>query len=65
MDGLGEKKIGEVLCQMGYLTQAQLGHAIAEQKKYEHQKLGHILLELGYITSAQLYKAVRSQEHQV
>ncbi|MHC4220854.1 MAG: hypothetical protein ACYST9_00410 [Planctomycetota bacterium] len=64
MDQPGEK-IGEVLCQLGYLTQSQLGHAIAEQKKYEHQKLGHILLELGYVTSTQLYKAICSQQQQV
>jgi len=57
-----KKFIGEILCELGYLTQSQLEHAVVEQKKYEHRKLGHILLELGYIKSAQLYKAVCLQE---
>lgn len=58
MNSEQRKQIGEILCEKGYLNQAQLDHGVTEQQKYENRRLGRILIDLGYITQAQLEKAL-------
>ncbi len=53
-------KLGELLVNRGYITEAQLKEALALQKL----KIGEILLHLGDITEAQLKEALRLQKMQ-
>lgn len=53
-------KLGELLVNRGYITEAQLKEALALQKL----KIGEILLHLGHITEAQLKEALRLQKMQ-
>lgn len=62
MDTLERKKLGQILCEKGFLNQSQLEHALREQKKREGEIIGRILLELGYITEAQLEEALGFQK---
>jgi type IV pilus assembly protein PilB len=56
------KRIGQILCEKGYLKQSQLEQALTEQKKGKYRHLGQILLELSYITTEQLDEAIALQE---
>jgi type IV pilus assembly protein PilB len=58
VDAPCKKKIGQILCEMGYLSLAQLAQGLVEQKKSDNRLLGEILLELGFITQAQLDEAL-------
>ncbi|MGC8784727.1 MAG: GspE/PulE family protein [Armatimonadota bacterium] len=49
-------RIGEILLQMGYITQEQLEEALQQQQS-TRELLGEILIRLGYITSEQLAQA--------
>jgi len=55
------KRIGQILCENGYLKQSQLEQALTEQKKGKYRPLGQILLELGYITTEHLDEAIALQ----
>lgn len=61
MNPTSRKRIGQILCENGYLKQSQLEQALTEQKKGERRQLGQILLELGYITTEQLDEAIALQ----
>ncbi len=61
MNPTSRKRIGQVLCEKGYLKQSQLEQALIEQKKGECRQLGQILLELGYITTEHLDEAIAVQ----
>ncbi len=59
-------KIGEIMIEMGYITNSQLERAILKQKEihifgYKHKLLGEILVELGFITEDQLRGALMEQ----
>jgi type IV pilus assembly protein PilB len=49
-------RIGEILLQMGYITQEQLEEAL-ERQKSSRELLGEALIRLGYINSEQLAQA--------
>jgi len=55
------KRIGQILCEKGYLKQSQLEQALTEQKIGKYRQLGQILLEHGYITTEQLDEAFALQ----
>ena len=61
MNPTSRKRIGQILCEKGYLKQSQLEQALTEQKKGESRQLGQILLELGYITTEHLEEAIAVQ----
>ncbi len=61
MNPTSKKRIGQILCEKGYLKQSQLEQALTEQKKGECRQLGQILLELGYIITEQLDGAIALQ----
>ena len=46
-------RIGDVLKEFGYVTDDQIGEAIAYQKSHEGVRMGGALIELGYITEHQ------------
>ncbi len=51
-------RIGDVLKEFGYVTEDQIGEAIAYQKTHEGVRLGGALIELGYITEHQMLEAL-------
>lgn len=58
MRSTATKRIGQILCERGYLTQSQLKQGLEKQKsEKKHRLLGQILVDLGYITQEQLSKA--------
>jgi type IV pilus assembly protein PilB len=54
---LSGKRTGEVLVEMGVLTQEQVDKAIAEQR-VSHKRIGDIALEKGWVTKATLMQAL-------
>jgi mevalonate kinase len=63
-------KIGEILIEMGYLTELQLERFLKKQKESEmlsqmidrrHKLLGEIILEAGIITEQELRRALSEQ----
>ena len=63
-------KIGEILIEMGYLTELQLERFLKKQKESEmlsqmidrrHKLLGEIILEAGIITEEELRRALSEQ----
>lgn len=61
MNPTSKKRIGQILCEKGYLKQSQLEQALTEQKVGKYRQLGQILLEHGYITTEQLDEAFALQ----
>lgn len=55
------KKIGQLLREMGYITQTQIDFAVKKQQQGDKRRLGEILLDLGYVTKAQLNVALVMQ----
>ena len=51
-------RIGDVLKEFGYVTEEQIGEAIAYQKSHEGVRMGGALIELGYITEHQMLEAL-------
>ncbi len=51
---VGPQKLGEIFLDLGYLTPAQLNHALAYQEQ-KGGRLGWILASLGYISRLELY----------
>ena len=47
-------RIGEVLKDLGYVTDEQVGEAIAYQKEHKGLRLGGALIEMGFITEKQM-----------
>jgi hypothetical protein len=56
-----KKRIGQILCEEGFISDHQLEHALNIQKAIETKQLGQILLELGYIIKTRLNKAIAIQ----
>jgi type IV pilus assembly protein PilB len=53
------KQVGKVLLERGLVTQAQIEHALAEQKKSSNRKLlGEMIVELGYCSEDQVLEAL-------
>lgn len=57
---LSEKRIGEVLVEMGVLTQEQVDQALAEQRE-THQRIGDIALSKGWVTKTNLMEALATR----
>ena len=51
-------RIGQVLEQSGYVTDAQVGEALAYQKAHPDMRLGAIFLKLGYVNEEQILEAL-------
>lgn len=51
-------RIGDVLIQYGYITEAQLSEALTYQKAHPEMRLGAIILEKGLVTERQLLQAL-------
>ena len=51
-------RLGDTLIEMGYITIAQLGEALAYQKEHKGERIGAILIALGFVTEKQLIGAL-------
>ena len=67
-------RLGDVLVEMGYVNESQIGEAIAYQKEHEGVRMGGALIALGFISEHQMlealarrldYKVVELQDLQV
>lgn len=55
-------RLGELLVNAGYLTEAQLEHALAIQRNSDKkQMLGELLIDLGYVKEEEILKELSSQ----
>ncbi|MEK7393821.1 MAG: ATPase, T2SS/T4P/T4SS family [Fibrobacterota bacterium] len=54
------KRLGEILVDQGFMTDAQIGQALEEQKKSGKQ-LGKVLIEKGFIDEAKLLDVISAQ----
>ena len=54
-------RIGEVLKDLGYVTDEQVGEAIAYQKEHKGLRLGGALIEMGFITEKQMLEALANR----
>lgn len=57
---MAKKKLGELLLEVGLITEEQLKHAIEVQNK-TGEKLGKVLIKLGYVTESQILEALEFQ----
>lgn len=51
-------RLGDTLIEMGYITDAQLGEALAYQKEHRGERIGAILITLGFVTERQMLGAL-------
>lgn len=58
---MAKKLIGQILIEMGYVTQAEVDGALAEQKKSGGKKLGELLVEMKACDEEQVAKAIAHQ----
>ena len=62
---MSEKKLlGQILCEKGYITQAQLKQVCKKQLE-EYKLLGEILVSLGHITEEELTEALELQRSEI
>jgi len=58
-----DKKLGEILVDMGMVTQSQVEEALKEQNAGgERKRIGEILVEKGWISDKQVFQALLVQE---
>lgn len=51
-------RIGDILKEYGYVSDAQVEQAVAYQKEHKGVRIGTALIELGYVTEAQVLEAL-------
>ncbi len=51
-------RIGDILKEYGYVSDAQVDQAVAYQKEHKGVRIGTALIELGYVTEAQVLEAL-------
>lgn len=54
-------RIGEILTELGYVTEEQMGQALVYQKEHRDRRVGQILIELGFVTEHQVLEALASR----
>ena len=54
-------RIGDILTEKGYVTEAQMSQALAYQKEHRDKRVGQILMELGFVTENQVLEALASR----
>jgi len=62
----GRRRLGELLVSHGLLTEEQLRHALAEQKRMEggrRRRIGRVVVDEGYLTEGQLAYALADLMH--
>ena len=54
-------RIGEVLTELGYITEEQMDQALKYQKEHREMRVGQILVELGFVTESQVLEALAAR----
>ena len=54
-------RIGDVLKEYGYVTDSQIGEALAYQKEHKGVRLGAALIEMEFVTEDQVLGALAEQ----
>ena len=54
-------RIGEILTELGYVTEEQMGQALAYQREHRDMRVGQILVELGFVSELQVLEAMASR----
>ncbi len=54
-------RIGEVLSELGYITEEQMDQALSYQKEHREMRVGQILVELGFVTESQVLEALAAR----
>ncbi len=54
-------RIGDLLVQAGYITDAQLKEALGIQKESGGKRIGQVLIEMGYVTEPQMLLALANR----
>src|SRR5262245_64423035 len=58
---MSSRKIGQVLVDLGYLTEDQLWDVLSDQKNRPEMVLGQVAVTMGLVTEAQVDQAVAEQ----
>ena len=53
-----EIRLGDLMVSAGYITDDQLGEALALQKQDRSKRIGQILIEQGYVSERQMLSAL-------
>jgi type IV pilus assembly protein PilB len=56
-----KKRLGEILLDLGFITEEQLAHALQIQSS-EKRLLGQVLIKLGYVTPETIISALDMQD---
>ena len=56
-------RIGDILVEKGYVTEAQMQQALVWQKEHRDKRVGQILMELGFVSETQVLDALASRLH--
>ncbi|WP_296116245.1 GspE/PulE family protein [uncultured Eubacterium sp.] len=56
-------RIGDILIEKGYVTEAQMQQALVWQKEHRDKRVGQILMELGFVSETQVLDALASRLH--
>lgn len=57
-----QKRIGQVLVDLGFLNMAQVEEALRKQAAYPEVKLGQILVCMNFLSSEELEKGLQAQK---
>ncbi len=61
MAATANRPIGEVLKDLGYITEGQLLQALLIKERVPQKMTGRILVDLGYATELQVFQAIEAQ----
>lgn len=55
------RRIGEILVDLGYVTEEQVARALEVQATNPGKKIGRLLVEMGILTDQQVFRAIELQ----
>src|SRR5579862_3730379 len=58
---MAQRRLGQILVDLGYLTEDQLWDILEEQKKTEGEIIGQVAIRMGFVNDAQITEALAEQ----
>lgn len=58
---MAQRRLGQILVDLGYLTEDQLWDILEEQKKTEGEIIGQVAIRMGFVNDAQVTEALAEQ----
>lgn len=58
---MAQRRLGQILVDLGYLTEDQLWDILEEQKKSEGEIIGQVAIRMGFVNDAQITEALAEQ----